>query len=228
MGNKVLLSSIGKKLIMSITGIFLVLFLLFHLCMNFVLVFDAEAYNAVCAFLGANWYALIGTAVLAAGVAIHFIFAIILTVGNLKARGNIRYAVTVKEEGVEWSSKNMFVLGLIVILGLCIHMINFWSKMQLVEIVGAHEAMIGGMAVSPTDGAAIVKYTLSQWYFALIYIVWFVALWFHLTHGMWSMMHTAGLDNKYWIKTLKCISNVLATIIAGGFILIVLIIYCCQ
>ena len=84
-------SSIGKKLIMSISGLFLVLFLLFHLSMNVAAVFSGEAYNMVCSLLGSNWYAVAATLVLAAGVVIHFVYAIILTLQNRKARGNDRY-----------------------------------------------------------------------------------------------------------------------------------------
>ena len=89
-------SSIGRKVIMSVTGIALILFLTFHACMNLVALIDAEAYDMVCGALGANWYAVAGTVVLAALVAIHFIYAIILTLQNRKARGNNRYAVTSK------------------------------------------------------------------------------------------------------------------------------------
>ena len=78
-------SSLGKKLVMSVTGCFLVLFILFHMSMNIVAIISPEAYNMICALLGANWYALAGTAVLAAGVVVHFIYAVILTLENLKA-----------------------------------------------------------------------------------------------------------------------------------------------
>ena len=98
-------SSLGKKLVMSVTGCFLVLFILFHMSMNIVAIISPEAYNMICALLGANWYALAGTAVLAAGVVVHFIYAVILTLENLKARGSQRYAVTVVEPGVSWASK---------------------------------------------------------------------------------------------------------------------------
>ena len=86
-------SSIGEKLIMSISGLFLILFLVFHLCINIAAVFSGEAYNVICGLLGSNWYALLGTLVLAAGVVVHFVYAIILTLQNRKARGNDRYAI---------------------------------------------------------------------------------------------------------------------------------------
>ena len=78
MGN-LLTSTIGRKLIMSVSGLFLVLFLLFHMSMNLAAVFSTEAYNAICEFLGANWYALAGTLILAAGVVVHLVYATVLT-----------------------------------------------------------------------------------------------------------------------------------------------------
>ena len=66
-------SSLGKKLVMSVTGCFLVLFILFHMSMNVTAILSPEAYNTICELLGANWYALVGTAVLALGVVVHFI-----------------------------------------------------------------------------------------------------------------------------------------------------------
>ena len=131
-------SSIGRKLIMSISGLFLILFLVFHLCMNIAAVFSGEAYNMVCELLGTNWYALVGTLVLAAGVVIHFVYAIMLTLQNRRARGNDRYALSVRPKGVEWASQNMFVLGLIVILFMILHFSQFWYHMMFAELAGNH------------------------------------------------------------------------------------------
>ena len=182
-------SSLGKKLVMSLTGCFLVLFILFHMSMNLVAIISPEGYNTICAFLGANWYALAGTVVLAAGVLIHFAYALWLTYNNYQARGKQRYEVTVTEPGVDWASKNMLVLGWIILAGLALHLFNFWAKMQLVEIMGGHENSLG---FHPADGAALIQYTFSQWYYVVIYLLWFAALWFHLTHGVWSMFQSVG------------------------------------
>ncbi|MBO5856518.1 MAG: succinate dehydrogenase cytochrome b subunit, partial [Alistipes sp.] len=206
-------SSVGKKLVMSISGCFLVLFILFHMSMNLTMLFSYEGYDAICAFLGANWYALAGTAVLALGVLVHFVYAFILTVDNYRARGKQRYAVTVQEKGVAWSSKNMLVLGVIVILGLGLHLVHFWSKMQLVEILGGHASVVDGYEIAATSGAALMMVTFSKWYNVALYIVWFAALWFHLTHGVWSMFQTVGWANDTWYPRLKCAANVVATLI---------------
>jgi succinate dehydrogenase / fumarate reductase cytochrome b subunit len=181
------------------------------------MLFSYEGYDAICAFLGANWYALAGTAVLALGVFVHFVYAFILTVDNYRARGKQRYAVTVQEKGVSWASKNMLVLGVIVILGLGLHLVHFWSKMQLVEIMGGHASVVDGYEIAATSGAALMMVTFSKWYNVVLYLVWFAALWFHLTHGVWSMFQTVGWANDTWYPRLKCAANIVATLIFLGF-----------
>lgn len=223
MGNFLTSSSIGKKFVMSISGCFLVLFLVFHMVMNVTSVLSPDAYNMIAGFLGANWYALAGTAVLALGVLVHFVYALILTFQNWKARGGVkRYAVTKKEDGVSWSSKNMFVLGCIIVIGLIVHLYNFWYNMQFVEIIGHHENALG---FGPTDGAALIKYHFASIVWVVIYVVWFVAIWFHLTHGLWSMMQTVGWSNQLWLRRLKWIANILATLVMLGFAIVPVVYY---
>lgn len=228
MSNFLCNSSIGKKLVMSISGCFLVLFLLFHMSMNIAALFSAEAYNAICGFLGANWYAVAGTGVLVAGVFVHFAYALLLTIQNRKARGQQRYAVTVTEKGVSWASKNMLVLGVIIIGGLAIHLIHFWSKMMLVELMGEHSVVVGGMELAPTDGAALIAFTFSKWYNVLIYVVWLAALWFHLSHGAWSMIQTVGWANDKWYPRLKCAAKVVSTLVVLGFMAVVVAFFICS
>ena len=219
-------SSIGKKLIMSISGLFLVLFLLFHLSMNVAAVFSGEAYNMVCSLLGSNWYAVAATLVLAAGVVIHFVYAIILTLQNRKARGNDRYAINARPKGVEWASQNMFVLGLIVILFMLLHFSQFWYKMMFAELIGHHEVALGSAMVSPEDGAAFINYYFQgNAVITVLYLIWYVALWFHLTHGFWSAIQTIGWNNTIWMNRWECISKIVATVICGLFAIITIIFF---
>jgi len=217
-------SSIGRKVVMSVSGGALILFLTFHMAMNCVALISGDAYNAVCEFLGANWYALVGTVGLAFLVVVHFVYAIWLTIQNMKARGTQRYAVTKRPKSVEWASQNMLVLGAIVAIGLGLHLANFWSKMQLQEIMGS-QAIVNGVAVSPTDGAALIEYTFSQWYFVLAYIVWLAALWFHLSHGFWSALQTLGWNGKIWFRRWQVIGNIYVTLVVLGFAAVVLAFY---
>ena len=218
---KLLTSTIGRKLIMSVSGLFLVLFLLFHMSMNLAAVFSTEAYNAICEFLGANWYALAGTLILAAGVVVHLVYATVLTLHNRSSRGSQRYAMTAEPEGVTWASRNMYVLGIIIVLGLLLHLYNFWYNMQFAEIIGNHE--LGPFP--PADGAAYIAALFSSPVYCIIYLVWFAAIWFHLTHGFWSAFHTIGWDNQTWLPRLKRIANVVATIVFLCFALVVIVFY---
>ena len=211
-------SSIGRKVVMSVTGVALILFLAFHGCMNVVALFSEEGYNMICEFLGANWYAVVATMGLAALAVLHIVYAFILTAQNRTARGESRYEVAteVKAGKVEWASKNMLVLGLIICIGLLIHLWNFWYNMMFAELVGAMPA------ISPTDGFGWIKETFSNPVFVVIYIVWLAAIWFHLSHGFWSAMQTLGVSGKIWLKRWMCIGNIYVTVLMLMFLVVVL------
>ena len=210
-------SSIGRKVVMSVTGIALVLFLAFHGSMNVVALISAEAYNAICGFLGANWYAVAATAALGALTVIHIVYAFWLTLQNRKARGASRYEVTDKPKKVEWASQNMLVLGIIVVLGMGLHLYNFWAKMMLVELVPC-----AGDHHRATDGAYWIGQTFQNPVYVTIYIVWLVALWFHLTHGFWSALQSLGLSGHIWFNRWRVIGNVFVTIVVLMFLAVVL------
>lgn len=209
-------SSIGRKVIMSVTGLCLILFLTFHMSMNVVALFSAEGYNMICELLGANWYAVVATMGLAALAVIHIIYAFILTMQNKAARGSERYAVTEKPSKVEWASQNMLVLGLIVVVGLVVHLMNFWAKMMLVDLTGT-----GDLAHS-TDGVYWIRQTFSNAAYVVVYLIWIAALWFHLSHGFWSALQTMGLNGKVWFTRWKVIGITYVTLLCAGFAIVVL------
>ena len=224
-------SSVGRKVIMSVSGIALILFLLFHMSMNLAAIFSSEAYNAICEFLGANWYALVATAGLAALVVVHFVYAIILTLQNKNARGSEPYKVskTKKLKNVEWASQNMFVLGVIVILGMVLHLYNFWANMQLVEVKEMLGMHVDAASVElAKNGVHYIKETFSCPVYTCIYLVWLAALWFHLTHGFWSALQTLGWNNQVWFNRWHCIGNIFATIIVLGFAAVAVIFALCP
>jgi succinate dehydrogenase / fumarate reductase cytochrome b subunit len=193
---------------MSISGVFLILFLLFHMSMNLTLVFSAEAYDFICELLGANWYAIAGTLVLAGGFVIHIAYGTWLTLQNKKARGADKYA-SPNQTPTEWAAKNMYVLGLIILLGIIVHLCNFWYKMQFKELLHMEGAV--------SEGSGLVIALFSQPVYSVVYLLWFAAIWFHLTHGIWSAFQTLGISNKTWFPRLQLISNIVATLIMIGF-----------
>lgn len=209
-------SSIGRKVVMSLTGIALILFMTFHCCMNVVALFSGRAYNIICELLGSNWYAVAATVALGALAVCHIVYAFILTAQNRSARGVNRYEVTAKPEKVEWASQNMLVLGIIVLLGLALHLFNFWYNMMFAELVGMRTVL------EPTDGFGLICATFQTRVYVILYVIWIVALWYHLSHGFWSAMQTIGINGKVWFNRWKVIGTVYVTLLMLAFLVVVL------
>lgn len=212
MANPILKSSIGKKLIMSISGLFLIIFLLLHGTINFFSVIDTFTgkYGAADGLfqMGCDFMALpivtVMVPVLALGFIVHIVYAFILTLKNIDTRGGYkRYEVSNKAATESWASKNMLALGIIVLGFLAFHLTHFWADMQLKEFMGAE-------AENPY---LLLEETFGQWWVVLLYLIWFGALWFHLTHGFWSAFQTVGWSNTVWMKRLTVIGYIFATLI---------------
>lgn len=209
-------SSIGRKVIMSVTGMALILFMTFHCCMNLVALFSGKAYNMICELLGANWYAVVATVALGALAVCHIVYAFILTAQNRRARGDNRYAVTEKPASVEWASQNMLVLGIIVLLGIVLHLFNFWYNMMFAELTGMT------VKIPPSHGFEYIQATFANPVYVVLYIIWLAALWFHLSHGFWSAMQTVGINGKVWFSRWKTIGVVYVTLLMLCFLVVVL------
>ena len=215
-------SSIPTKVVVSLTGMSLILFLTFHMSMNVVALFSEEGYNMIYEMLGANWYAVAATLGLAALAVLHILYAFILTAQNRKARGTDGYAVVDKPSKVEWASQNMLVLGIIVLVGLLLHLYNFWWNMM------AQELLPGGNTIFAADGVHWIRETFSQPIYVILYLIWLGALWFHLTHGFWSAIQTMGWNGKTWFCRWKVISIAYATLLFAGFAVVVLYFFACN
>ena len=224
-----LTSSIGKKFIQSITGAFLVIFLLLHGTINFFSVIDSingnfgaaandEAlfssgdglFKLGCDFMSTGFISIM-VPILALGFIIHIAYGIWLTVENYRKRGGLkRYEVPSKAKNDSWSAKNMAVLGILILGILGFHLTHFWAKMQLPEMFG-----VGNFENNPY---CLLTATFSQWWVVALYIVWFIALFLHLEHGFWSMFQTIGWSNKQWLKRTKVIGIIVSAIIVLLFV----------
>ena len=212
----ILTSSIGKKLIMSISGLFLIVFLLLHVSINLFSVIDLFTgsygspdglFKAGCDFMSLPIVTVM-VPVLALGFLIHIFYGCYLTWTNLRARGGYcRYAVSSKAKTDSWASRNMIVLGIIILGFIAFHLTLFWADMQLKEFTGQEMS----------DPYALLDRTFGVWWVAILYLVWFGAIWFHLTHGFWSAFQTVGLNNNIWLKRLKVLSYIVATLFFLGF-----------
>jgi len=222
-------SSIGKKFIQSISGAFLVIFLLLHGTINFFSVIDSFTgkYGVVanddklfsagdglfklgCDFMSTAFIDIM-VPILALGFLIHIIYGCWLSWQNMKARGGWkRYEVASKANADSWSAKNMLVLGIIILGFICFHLTHFWAKMQLPEMFG-----VGNYENNPY---LLLNVTFGKWWVLVLYIIWFAAVGLHLVHGFWSMFQTVGWSGQTWFKRLKVIGVIVACIIVLLFV----------
>ena len=210
-------SSIGKKFVQAVSGAFLIIFLLLHGTINFFSVIDTFTgkFGAPDGLFqkGCDFMALpivdIMVPVLALGFLVHIGYGCWLTYINIKARGGIkRYAVASKGAADSWSARNMAVLGIIILGLLFFHLAHFWANMQLQDFSGG-EAENPYMLLLQTFG--------NPWILAG-YLLWFVAIFLHLTHGFWSMFQTIGWNGGKWFARLKVISVIVAALIILLFV----------
>ena len=229
--SNLLTASIGRKLLMSVSGLFLVMFLFVHLFLNSFLLLDGvfgfergQMFNAGVHFMGTNPLIKIIEPMLALGFIVHIFYSLLLTFQNMKARGPQAYASGNKTTGVEFASQNMLVLGIVIASFLAVHILNFYMKMKGFIAWEASEVefpFLGNMAKGE-DAYSLVHETFKNLLIVVLYIVGSVALAFHLSHGFWSGFQTIGWNNAKWMPRLKCISNTVAIILGGGFAVIAL------
>ena len=208
-------STIGKKLIMSLSGLFLITFLLVHLSANLTMLVSSDLYNEGCHFMATNPFIKIMEPVLALGFFVHIVYALILTLRNMKSRP-VGYAVKKDCNSSTWSSRNMLILGAFLVTFILVHMMNFWWKMKISGDIG----MTTVNGVEMHDGFTLVTSLFQIWWYDVIYIASFVFLGLHLTHGFWSAFQTVGLNNNKWYPRLKTIGTIYAIIVVGGFTII--------
>ena len=198
-----LTSSIGKKVIMSLSGLFLIMFLCVHLSVNLLLLVGPDAFNAGCEFMSLPVIKVIEP-ILALGFIVHIVWASILTIQNQKARPT-KYAMRSQSQNCTWPSRNMYILGALVLAFLALHICNFWFSFKFGDI---------------TDHYELVSTTLMQPVYAIIYIIAAILLGLHLSHGFWSAFQSIGFSNQIWRKRLEYIAYFFAIVFAVGFSII--------
>jgi succinate dehydrogenase / fumarate reductase cytochrome b subunit len=125
----------------------------------------------------------------------------------------VGYAAGSNTKASSWASRNMFVLGIVVLGLLAVHLSHFWAEMQLAHFTSGK---------SHENPYMLVRTTFENPVWAAVYLVWIAALWFHLSHGFWSAFQTVGVNNSRWLPRLQCISKIFATVVALGFATVVL------
>jgi len=210
-------ASVGKKLIMSISGLFLIVFLIVHLTANLLLLIGEDAFNIGAHFMGTNPIIRIVEPLLGLGFVIHILYASILTLKNQSARPQ-NYSTVHRSNSSKWASRNMYILGGTVLTFLVIHIINFYWK---IKFGGEHALQLTTVdGVEMHNSYLLVSSLFATWWYAIIYVIGAIFLGLHLSHGFWSSFQSVGFSNDKWRGLLSIVGNIYAFIIAFGFSII--------
>jgi succinate dehydrogenase / fumarate reductase cytochrome b subunit len=198
-------SSIGKKIVVSLTGIFLILFLVIHVGLNACVWANdgGKMFNEGAHFMGSNVVPRVLEIGLFAGFIIHIVQALSLTFSN-KAKRSIGYQVELGNRGSKWYSRSMGLLGTIILLFLIMHISHFWLP---------NRSSQGFLLGEEIDLYEKMKAVFSEWWVVLLYVLGCISLGYHLAHGFQSAFRTLGVHNKKY--------NVLLSSIGLGFSIVV-------
>ncbi len=210
-------ASIGRKVFMSLTGLFLISFLSLHLTLNLLLIFDDSGilFNQAAHFMATNPMIKIMEPVLALGFIIHIIWAGWITLDNMRARPQ-GYASG--DQLLKWwaPSKNMFILGGMILIFLILHIFNFWVKLKITGDPLLDKATGTGVEMHNTY-ALVSNLFINFPLYDVLYVIGGILVGLHISHGFWSAFQTIGLSNINWMKRLKCLANLIGIIFAIGF-----------
>ncbi len=212
-------STLGKKVLMALTGLFLILFLVIHLLGNLQLLLPDQgaAFNIYAHNMASNPLIRVVSILNFAFILTHVVYSIVLTRLNKNARP-VGYAVPNKKSA--WASRNMGILGTIILLFIIIHLKGFWyelkfGKVPFVEIDG----------IMMKNGFALVQAAYSNPIYSLIYVIAMVFLGFHLSHGFQSAFQTLGLNHNKYTTFIKKTGLAFSILIPGLFAMIPIIMY---
>lgn len=210
-----LLSSLGKKLIMSLTGLFLCLFLVVHMLGNLQLFFDSdgEAFNLYAYTMTHNPLIKVISYGNYFFILLHAVQGILITVYNRKAKGGSYQGKEISDTEAKLASRNMRNLGLLILVFIGLHMWQFWAQMHFSSTMPT--ATYDGFEVK--DLYSLVKEAFSQAWVVIFYLVSLVALSMHLMHGFWSAFQSMGLNNKKYSPIIRAVAMGYAVLIPLGF-----------
>jgi len=212
-------SSIGKKVVMGLTGLFLISFLVVHCFLNSFIFFNDGGlmFNTGADFMAHNWIIRFGELVLFAGLILHMIQALILTLENRKARP-VGYNVAGGSANSSWYSRSMGLLGTLLLMFLIIHLMHFWVKSRFTGLPGedanGHENLY-----------AVMQVTFSMLWVVIVYVLAMVSLAYHLLHGFQSAFQTLGLNHKKYTPLIKAIGVGFSIIVPFIFALMPILMY---
>ena len=202
-------SSLARKVVMALSGLFLVLFLVLHVSLNLASVISPDFFNEASHFMGYNpLVQFVMQPILIAGVIVHFVMGFVLEAQNRAARG-VSYVKYTGSANASWVSRNMIYSGLVVLAFLGLHFYDFWI----------HEMAYKYIEANPKDPTRYYAETVEKFapiWRTVIYIVAFVLLSLHLWHGFASSFQTMGVNNKY-TPAIKSFTKIFAVVVPLAF-----------
>ena len=208
-------SSIGKILVMALTGVFLILFLIVHCYVNALVFLEwfgplgrgYKAYEGAAHFLGSNPLTRIAEIGLLAGIILHIVQGLMLFFDN-KTKRPVDYNVHPGNKSSKWYSRSMGLLGTLILLFLVLHLYHFWVPNRYQQLVTGHEK----------DLYLLMELTFKDLWVVIVYILGCISLAYHLLHGFWSAFQTLGLSTKKYTGLLRCVGTVYSIVIPLIFI----------
>jgi succinate dehydrogenase / fumarate reductase cytochrome b subunit len=216
--SQLLTSSIGKKIVMGVTGLFLISFLVVHVGLNaciFKDLFDTDdngdMFNRAADFMGRTVVIRIMEVVLFAGFFVHIVQGLVLEFQNRKKRKQ-RYAVAMGNKGSKWYSRAMGLLGTILLLFLILHWWHFWIPSRFTH-AGMELPVVLSNGRVTHDLFNLMKVTFSEWWVVLVYVLACISLAYHLLHGFQSAFRTMGLHNSRYLQMVTAFGTAYSIIV---------------
>jgi len=208
---EVFTSSVGKKLVMSFTGIFLILFLLVHVSLNACIWANdgGTMFNAGAHFMGNNVVPRILELGLFAGLILHIVQGLMLELSNRNKR-NVKYAIDYGNKGSKWYSRSMGLLGTLILLFLILHLAHFWIPNR------SNQGFLLGEEI---DLFKRMQEVFSELWVVIVYTLGCLSLGYHLAHGFQSAFRTIGVHNKRYNAMLSCMGYGFTVIVSLAFIM---------
>jgi succinate dehydrogenase / fumarate reductase cytochrome b subunit len=190
--NKFLLSSIGKKTVMAVTGLFLISFLIVHCGINALIFYNdgGETFVAAAHFMGTNPIIRTMEVVLFVGLVLHIYQALLITMENNKARP-VKYAVNAASSNSKWYSRSMGLLGTLILMFLILHL-KFWFYSRFTNSHNEHHTLYNDM-----------QEEFQHLWVVVLYIFAMISLAYHLVHGFYSAFQTIGLNNNKYTPLIR-------------------------
>ncbi|WP_407500623.1 succinate dehydrogenase cytochrome b subunit [Elizabethkingia anophelis] len=208
-----MLNTLSRKMLMCLTGLFLGFFLLIHFLGNLQLFLPQEQahlqFNAYSHFLSGNIVIKIVSLVLYTSSILHAIDGLVITIKNKKSGGT--YQSDRRGRASKWYSRNMGILGTLILIFLVIHFQNFWYVYKF-----------GSLPLDDKgnkDLYILVVTVFKEWWYVVIYVISMIALCYHLIHGIYSAVRTLGLFHPKYVKWIKIAGITYSVIISVGFAL---------